>query len=159
MAKSKSGSYFIIKLRSYASPYYLKLWHEKNSSIGLKKHMEACQKSNDFFVKLFEHVTGQDYYEEHTPRYFLGAKECAIEILESDFNIILSPGEGWFEYLIPKNNPQLFQWILDNKGDIPFKITKRSNIDLYFHQPTTWRREQFKSKSWERDIKIDKILN
>ena len=141
-----NSTYFIIKLRVYASKYYLNLWHKKGNMLGHKKHCEACDKHNKFFIKFYEHVTGQSY-RDILINYAYGTKECAVEILESEHNVVLGwQGEEWFSYLIPKTNTELIQWILDNKGDIPFKIMKRSRIILDFHKPSTRNREMFKTK-------------
>jgi hypothetical protein len=140
MRRPTNKDYFIIKLRTYASPYYLKLWHEKNSVIGLKKHHEAAAKHQDFFERLYEYIT-KSKYNDLFFEYGLSLGDCAREIIDSDYGIILNRGEAWQTYVIPKEKTELISWFMDNIGDIPYKILKRSRIILDFHKPnsTFWR--------------------
>lgn len=149
--KQRSSQYFIIKLRYYASPHYLKLWHEKNSAIGLKKHHEAAVTHNDFFWKFVERVTGKTH-RDFVIEYGMFASECATEELEADHKLVLLKGEGWFNYLIPKENTELIDWFLEHSKHIYRKIVNRIKIVFAFHQPTTWKREEYQQDEAHRKL-------
>jgi hypothetical protein len=141
--RGTNKKYFIIKLRQYASEYHLERWLKFNDNKGHLKHIEACKKHQVFFEKLYEHLTGNKYNDLFY-EYGFSIKDCASEIIESDYGILLPRGEGWQKYLIPKDNQELIDWFMDNKGDIPFKILKKTNIWLKQHEPSTYWRDTFR---------------
>ena len=81
-----------------------------------------------------------------------GARECAVELLEAEYNVVLLDGEGWFTYFIPKTNTELIAWLVENSKHIPTKVLKLKRILFEFHEPTTWRREQFKTNEKMRNL-------
>jgi hypothetical protein len=105
--------------------------------------VEACDRHIKFFVSLYEHVTGTKYNDLFL-EYSLAMGDCAHEILESDYGIIMSTGEAWKTYVIPKEKIELIEWFMQNIGDIPYKILKRSLLILDFHTPSTRLRDHFR---------------
>lgn len=121
----KCEDYFIIKVRFYASRYYLKKFYN-NESIGRQKHWEAAKNHTEFFWNFIEKVTGtlsDKYYE----KYMFNAKECVIEELNETYGIIIVEGEGYYKYFIPKNdsNLELVEWVKKNIKN-PYKVLKKT---------------------------------
>jgi len=117
-----SKDYNIIKLRYYASDYYLKKFH-KGDIVGIKKHYEAAGKHLDFFWKFVEYLNGKtikDYNEE----YGFNSVGCAVEEINETHGIIRLNNEKWYTYLIPKDKVEIYEWIKNNINDIPFKELK-----------------------------------
>ena len=94
-------------------------------------------------AKLYEYIT-KSRYDDLFDEYGLAMSDCAREIIESDYGIILSRGEAWQTYIIPKDKKEIISWFMDNIGDIPHRIMKRSNIILDFHKPSMHYRNIFK---------------
>ena len=134
------NDYYIIDVRSYTSPYYLKKF-EKGEHIGVVKQYESAKAYNKFFWDFIEKVNGKtpaDYYKLYT-----SATECAIEEIHETHNIRIFNKEARYQYIIPKlNNEELFEWIKDNAPK--YKILSRTCSFWYETKPTTWKREHFK---------------
>lgn len=138
MKKLTPQNVFVIKLRKYASPYYLNLWHKKNSRIGHLKHIEAADKYHKFFVKLYEHVT-KTKYDDLFFEYGLSMGDCAREILHSDYQILQFEGGAYTTYAFDKDNTELISFFMDNITEIPYKILKRSRYWMWYDKPQTTR--------------------
>jgi len=149
--------YNIIKLRCHASKYHLKKWHDEDSTpeqsrVGHLKHIEAVQKYQDFFWKFINYLYGtshDDYME-----YMFSTIECLEEQMIDTHGIIRQQGGGWYTYLIPKDKPEIYQWVKDNKGDIPFKKLKRCSIMFRWYQPSTILRDEARERNAELVNKI-----
>ena len=146
MKQIQCKDYHIFKVRYYASPYYLKQFHERKSK-GIKKHHEAAQKHHDFYWAFIEKATGKN--SDHFFKEFsLGARECATEEINETHGIVILFGEGWVTYLIPKDkNSDLFDWMnleLESRK-IPNKIVSKVQLGWGDYSPTTWQREHYKT--------------
>lgn len=156
MKKLTPQNVFVIKLRKYASPYYLKLWHEKNNHIGHLKHIEAGKRHFEFFIKLYEHVT-KTKYDDLFFEYAFSMADCAKEILESDYQILQFEGEAYTTYVFDKDNSELISFFMDNITEIPYKIMKRSRYWMWYDKPqTTYLRDLFRLDP-ERKAELLKI--
>lgn len=146
MDQIQCKDYYIVKVRYYASPYYLKRFHE-GKSIGLTKHHEAALKHNGFYWSFMERVTGKSdkkFFNE----FCFGARECAAEEINETHGIIILHGEGWVTYLLPKEkNSDLFDWMnLELKSrEVPNKIVSKIQLGWGDYSPTTWMRERYKT--------------
>lgn len=125
-----SSDYFHIKLRSYASPYMLNKFHKGDLNAN-KAQMDAARKIVDFFWKLVEEVTGHDSsYYYLTYKGF--GKEYAVADLYHKSGICIAGGEGWYYYIIPKQDKKLIKWFLDNSSHIKQVVLKRNRYTMYF---------------------------
>lgn len=150
MEKLTPKNVYIIKLRKYASPYYLKLWHEKNSNIGYQKHLEAAKKYHEFFIKLYEFVT-KSHYNNLFNTYGGSMSDCAKEILHNDYQILQFEGEAYTTFVFNKNNSELISFFTENITNIPHKIMKRSRYWMHYNQPpSNYFRETFKLSPEEK---------
>jgi hypothetical protein len=77
---------------------------------------------------------------EYLDKYFMSARECAIEELWADHDILVDNREGWCWYYVPKNKPDLFQWIIDNSQEIKHKVMQRASINPKYVSKTDWQR-------------------
>lgn len=139
----KCEDYFIIKVRFYASRYYLKKFHN-DEPIGIKKHWEAAKNHTEFFWNFIEKVTKKSH-EDYINEYFFSSKECAIEEIHEVYGIIIVEGEGYYKYFIPRNdsNLELVEWIKINCKN-SFKILKKTYT---FVKPvSTFYRDYAKNK-------------
>ena len=157
MRRANSRDYFIIKLRVYASEYHLRRWHDHGIRESHRKHVESCARHQEFFEKLYEHVTGNSYHDLFF-EYSFAMGDCAREILESEHGIIMNRGEAWQTYILPKERHDLIEWFIQNVGDIPHKVLKRSRVILDFHIRSTKTRDHFRL-SPERQAELRDILN
>ena len=96
----KCNDYFIIKIRCYASKYYMKKFISSNS-IAQKKQWEAAENYNNFYWKFIKRVTGNKM-EHYFWKYMLNSKDCAQEEIHETHGIIIVNGEGYYTYFIPK---------------------------------------------------------
>lgn len=138
MKQLKCEDYFIVKIRYYASKYYLKKFHN-NDVIGLKKHHEAAKNHTDFFWAFIEKVAGkQDYFE----KYYYNIKECVLEEIHETYGIIIIQEEGFYKYFIPKNNKnsKLIDWMVENIKN-PFVILRKTYIGYMDTTPSTFYRK------------------
>jgi hypothetical protein len=134
MKKLKCEDYFIIKIRYYASKYYLNRFHN-NDVIGLKKQYEAAQKHTKFFWDFVEHIAGkQNYYE----KYYYNTKECVLEEIHETHGIIIRQEEVFYKYFIPKNdnNLELISWMEENIKN-PYAVLRKTYIGFIDTTPST----------------------
>lgn len=138
----KCKNYFIIKLRYYASPYFMKKFH-KGDAIANKKHYEAAVNYNNFIRKFIEIVSERpfSYYEKE---FFLNSKECAYEDIHESHGIIIEQIKGYYILMIPKEHSDIINWVKINV-DIPFKILQKCEIGFGDYRPTTWKREEYRT--------------
>ena len=146
MNQIQCKDYHIVKVRYYASPYYLKQFHEGKIK-GVKKHSEAASKHSEFYWSFIEKATGKsdDYFYKE---FCFGARECATEEINETHGMIILFGEGWVTYLIPKDkNQDLFNWMISEleSRKIPNKIVTRIFLGWGDYSPTTWMRERYKT--------------
>lgn len=139
----KCNDHFIIKLRYYASEYYLKLFHDGNP-IGRQKHSEAARDYHIFFWNFITRVTEKEemYFHKH---YFMHATECAIEEIFETHGIYISQCEGHYTYFIPKRHIEIIKWVKDNVN-IPCTPLKKTRVGIIKTTPDTWRREEYKTE-------------
>jgi len=137
-----SKDYNIIKLRYYTSKYYLKKFHE-NDTIAIKKQFEAAKKHLDFFWKFVEFLNNKTI-ENYVKDYGVSAAaECAVEEINETHGIIRVDNEGWYTYLVPKDKPEIYEWIKNNIDGIPYKELKNVRILWYFYKPSTRKRDLY----------------
>lgn len=138
----KCKNYFIIKLRYYASPYYMKKFRN-GDPIANKKHYEASVNFNEFSRKFIEIVSERpyNYYERE---YFLNSKECAYEDIHESHGIIFDQAKAYYVLMIPKEYTDIINWVKNNVN-IPFKIVKKTELGFCDFRPTTWKREEYKT--------------
>ncbi len=149
----KSSDYYIIKLRYYTTKYYLKKFHQ-GDSVANKKHYDAAKKHGDFFWKFIEFVSGQTSQDVYT-KYFTGSRECITEEIFETHGIIISNGEGWYTYLIPKDSVDIIKWINDNVGDIPHKEIKKYNMWWYENYlPSSLHRDMYRDLNEKMSLRI-----
>lgn len=158
MNQIKCKDYYIVKVRYYASPYYLKQFHEGKSK-GIKKHHEAASKHSEFYWAFMERASGKN--SDHFFKEFcLGARECATEEINETHGIIILFGEGWVTYLIPKDkNSDLFDWVKSEvkSREIPNKIVGKVQLGWGDYSPTTWQRENYKTPEKYAELFKEKI--
>lgn len=128
----KSKDFFIIKLRYYASEYYLKKFHNGDPT-GRIKHSEAANRHMAFLYDFIHRVTGHtlEYYTNrygHRKGIMFNMKEKLLQRLIKKYNIVVSEGEGWYTYHIPKGETELIEWVIKETSErkIPSKQLKRS---------------------------------
>jgi hypothetical protein len=138
MKKLKCEDYFIIKIRYYASEYYLNKFHN-NDVAGLIKQREAAENHTKFFWDFIEKIAGkQNYYE----KYYYNIKECVLEEIHETYGIIIIEGEVYYKYFIPKNNKnsQLIDWMVENIKN-PFAVLRKTNVGFRDTTPSNFYRK------------------
>jgi len=142
----KSSDFFIIKIRCSASKYYLKKFHN-HENVGIQKQWDAAGKYLDFFWKFFTYVSGITQ-KDFTIEYFLGARDCATEVLNETYGIHISTVNNYYEYFIPIEKVEIINWVKSNIGDIPYKIIKKAPmtvvVDL-LKNPISFHRTMYKT--------------
>lgn len=158
MSQIQCKDYHIVKVRYYASPYYLKQFHEGKSK-AVKKHHEAAAKHSEFYWSFIERASGKN--SDHFFKEFcLGARECATEEINETQGIIILFGEGWVTYLIPKDkNSELFDWVKSEikSREIPSKIVSKVQLGWGDYSPTTWQRKNYKTPEKYAELFKEKI--
>lgn len=153
----KSKDYYIIKICYYADAY-LKYNH-KETEKTIKEHWERAKTYQVFKWKFIEKVTGlpQKYWHTTYPFY---ASECAFEQIEEEHQIIceLCNG-GWFTYLIPRENTELFEWVKENLPDNPYKVMKKISLSWrsYSNKNLKYKREQ--ALAFAKGLNLPKKIN
>jgi hypothetical protein len=136
--------YFIIKIRIYASPYYLKKFHNQET-IGLLKQHDAGKKWVEFkqkFVKFVSNKPMEYWYGE----YGFSAIECALEEIQETHKIKFFDAGAFIHIYIPVDCLDIIEWVMSNVGDIPYKVLKRG-VSFWEQWPSdveTWRRESYR---------------
>lgn len=128
MRDIKCKDYFILKVNDYT---YIKDDHHGN--------MERAKAFYDFKWALVEYVTGKDN-EWWIWTHMLQTIECAFEEMDTDHGLITMNSDKHITFLIPKDNPELFQWLQDN-CITEYKVLKKTRIG-WRNGPTTWKREE-----------------
>jgi hypothetical protein len=146
-----SNNYHIISIRVYPSKYYLEKFH-KHESVALKKFYEICNHYNKFFWSFFQKITGLNEHD-FMKQYLHSTKECAEEYLHEKHNIkICRHWDAYELFLIPKKegSEELVSWIFEElKGKLKIKLNKKTSWVFLTREPTTWKREHFKTKEDE----------
>lgn len=162
MKQVKSKDYYIIKVRCYASPYYLKLFHSKDedkSTLGRMKQMDAGQADYKFFWGFIKQLTGKSE-KEFQELYWFDARDCACEEIKETYGVLVTHNESCNRYYLPKNetNHEVFQWMQKNAPNT-FKVLKKTYVTFLDSTPTTWKREWAleKSKDIREQLKFNRL--
>ncbi len=148
---TKCKDYFIIRLRYYADKHILDKWHSTDGAPTPKQHWNRAQEINRFFRAFFEQATNTTY-TSFISEYMISTRECMIEELSTKYNIVISDGEVWKTWFIPKENTELIQWVLDNVT-LPYTTPSKTGTHKleYRENSSYWRDE-----SREETIKFKK---
>lgn len=136
---NKCNDYFIIRLRVYADKCILDKWHNTPGSPTPKQHMKRAEEYNKFFNNFFEFVT-KIKYTDYMYTYSISNRECMIEELATEYDIVISDGEGWRTWFIPKDQTDNIKWLLDNVK-LPHTTPSKTGIYMLQHRKkgTYWR--------------------
>jgi hypothetical protein len=140
----KCDDYNIIKIRFFASNYYLKKWDIQNEPAP-KQHIERANNINDWFLK-----------------YMYNTKDVMIDYIYETYGIIIrTKGEdGYYYFFIPKKMKKEFKWLKTHNKN-PYKIIKKTTIhhlEFYFSkQNIKFRREE--SEEFTKSSEIHKQLS
>jgi hypothetical protein len=124
----KCKDYFIIKVK-----------FRDNKNKSNKFQWENAKKVGDFKWKLIEHVTGQT----HTWwiwTHMMSSIECAFEEMDDKHGLLTLETGGYVTFLVPKNKPELAEWIQEN-CPFEYKVLKKTWLG-WFHDATTWQRDR-----------------
>lgn len=156
MEQIKCEDYFIIKVRYYASDYILKKWRYNNDHTP-KQHWERAVASGELFWALSEYVTGKSQ-EQYGNEYFLDLKHWAQEDLKEVHGIFIDEGGKCFNYMIPKNKVNVYNWLINylkETDKLPFKEVKKIRLGYYdMRLPSYW----FQTRKEARN-KAQKVFN
>jgi len=159
----KQSDYNIIKVRYYASDYLLKKWHDGGEQP--RQHWDRALHINKLFWDFVKLITGKEH-EYFMYKWMLDTKDCVIEYLFENYNIIIDNKEKYYFFFLPKSMEKEFEWIQKN-SKAPYKILKRKSVEHYSRCITNWRREDSEKftknstfyKHYTRQIKLKKLLN
>lgn len=114
-----------------------------NSPEARKQRKDRTIGYHKFFWDFVEKVTGfsMEYWNK---KYFLDARECAMEQLECDHGIHI--GEySWSRrvFHIPIEQTELVKWVLENLPNNPHEVYKKFYIPRELEKSQLqWRREE-----------------
>ena len=139
---NKSKDYTIFKIRYYADGINVRkgIFSNDDDKEQRQQHWDRAQEYTRFFWEMFEKSTGKSH-KQYCMKYFLSSRECAIEELWADYDVLIPEAEEHYYWFIPKHMTELTEWIKDN-CKLPFKVVRRSEYSSCLNnQKTTWRRE------------------
>lgn len=128
----KCDDYVIIRLRYYADASVLNKHYKKPDSEKLqlpKQHYTRAEAHNAFFWSFIERVTGKDdkfWYVE----FYFDAWDCVKDEIQETHGILISEGEGWNTYFIPKKHIDIIGWFVANIN-VPARIIRKSNLGKF----------------------------
>lgn len=139
----KPKDFNIFRIRYYADKVNVRkaIFLQDDDLEQHKQHHERAEDYNNLFWQMVEKVTSIPH-EQWAIKYFLSARECAIEELWDKHDILIPQTEEYFYWFIPKENTELTNWIQLN-CKLPFKIIKRCEYSSCLdRKKTTWQREE-----------------
>lgn len=144
MNRINSADYNIIRIDYRPSKYIMnkhkKIEKETETQLPFPKQFyELIHIYADFKWSFIEYVSGykHDYWFNF---YMFETLECAIEHIRESTKIIFEDKSGYCYIMIPKDNNEVFDWVINNiPKELKYRMLKKASMSYWYSNPQSVR--------------------